>query len=218
MSAKIDLSGQTFGDLKVLKRGRKWGRTIWECSCVCGETTSVISSHLHRGDVVSCGCRKIKHGDTKRSAPRTKEWLTWAAMIRRCSYPSQRNYKDYGARGIKVCKRWADFANFLTDMGRAPSQKHSIDRVNSDGDYEPSNCRWSTSIDQNRNRTVAVWVLWKGERRHVVDLAEEFGLKAHTLRTRLRKGWEVEKALTAPLRKTKREFTVKREQPNEYPR
>lgn len=91
--------------------------------------------------------RKPTHGMWK-----SKEWNSWDHLKRRCNNPNDPKYKDYGGRGIKVCDRWTRFANFFADMGFAPGKAYSIDRINNDGNYEPSNCRWATPTEQSRNR------------------------------------------------------------------
>jgi hypothetical protein len=122
-------------------------------------------------------------------------------MKARCYYPKAISYYLYGARGITVCPRWLEsFENFLADMGECPSPKHSLDRINNDGNYEPSNCRWATMTEQGLNTRKTIRVLWGGELvplRHVV--AEHSALPFSTVVQRLKKlDWPLDKALTAP--------------------
>lgn len=152
-----DLTGSTFGRLVVLARsGSTRNKSArWECQCSCGATTIVTGKNLLRGITRSCGCLHRegmsalfkRHGMT-----RTKVHQAWKAMHQRCSNPNRKHYQHYGGRGISVCERWATFENFYEDMGDPPSDRHSIDRIDVDGNYEPSNCRWATWSEQIRNR------------------------------------------------------------------
>lgn len=139
-----------------------------------------------------------------------KEYRSWAMMKSRCSNPKDISWYNYGARGIKVCERWLKYENFLADMGRAPSPTHSIDRINSDGDYEPANCKWSSDKEQGRNRKTNNRITFNGETKCISAWAEEKGMLWETLKARLKKGWSVEKALTTPLNKSKQHSPASR--------
>lgn len=161
-----NLAGQIFSRLTVLAQGPRYanGHARWFCLCACGKTTLVEAGNLRSGRQRSCGClndelrgkARTTHGHTtnqfyNRQSP---EYNTWQLMKSRCYYPKSNRYYRYGARGITVCRRWLDsFANFLADMGPKPSPRHSIDRINNDGNYEPTNCRWATTAEQRRNRS-----------------------------------------------------------------
>ena len=126
----------------------------------------------------------------------------WTDIRERCENPNAVRFARYGGRGIKLCRRWQDFRNFLADMAPTYEDGLTIDRIDNDGDYEPSNCQWATAKDQSRNRSNTVFVMWKGEERKLAELAEEFGLTPATVRNRIAlHGWSVEKALLTPVRK-----------------
>lgn len=156
MSATKDMIGKRFGRLKVVGQALSLGgRAAWNCICVCGVEKVIRGKDLRLGDSQSCGCVNsvavLKHGHARRRAV-TSEYRSWRRMRVRCLNPHDKRYTDYGGRGIRVCERWVSFEVFLADMGPKPSPKHSIDRINVDGDYEPRNCRWATAIEQRRNR------------------------------------------------------------------
>lgn len=177
----------------------------WLCRCSCGETTVADTASLTSGRKKSCGClkreataaRNFKHG-----ASDTPEHLVWKEMKRRCMSENRPQYKDYGGRGIKVCERWLNsFAAFLVDVGPRPSPKHSIERKDNDGDYEPGNVRWATRREQSRNKRTNRFYTFRGEKLCLQDWAERFGIRDDTLRYRLKVGWSMKRALTTPGRK-----------------
>lgn len=136
------------------------GHRRWQVRCQCGRTTEVLDTNLRRGLTRSCGCRhreiarrvNHKHGFARKGRL-LPEYRVWLALRERCSNPKHRSYKYYGERGIRVDPRWNDFSAFLADVGRRPSNKHSIDRYpNNDGDYAPNNVRWATAGQQALNR------------------------------------------------------------------
>jgi len=151
-----ELIGKRFGRLLVLRRTEdRWAHRFWTCLCDCGKEVVVRGESLYRGETKSCGClrdemsgaRVAKHRDTG-----SPEFTAWARMRQRCVNPKRPDYRNYGGRGITVCERWNSFENFLADMGRKPSPAHSLDRINNEGNYEPSNCQWATLLQQNSNR------------------------------------------------------------------
>jgi len=190
-----------YGRLTVIKdAGRtSYGRRQFECLCSCGNTIIAESSNIERGHTSSCGCLRdelqFKHGMSQ-----SKEFMIWASMRARCNNKNSQNYKFYGARGIKVCGRWdKSFKAFYEDMGSKPDG-HSINRVNNDGNYEPSNCEWSTAKNQMNNMQGNHNITFKGITKTLTEWSEKFGLKSPTVRRRLKKGWSVANALTMPLR------------------
>ena len=152
--------GLSFGRLTVtaLSTIRKTGHYCYECACSCGKAIVVKASSLQSGETESCGCLKNEltsartktHGHARQYTT-TTSYRVWKNMVARCQNERSTSYPWYGARGIKVCERWLKFENFLADMGDRPSDR-SIDRINNDGHYEPSNCRWATKKEQSANR------------------------------------------------------------------
>lgn len=209
----IDRTGHKYGRLTVIAmipkpRGAK--HLYWLCRCDCGSTVDVDSLHLGCGHTQSCGClqkdrlalARTTHGATsaKGSIP---EYGVWLNMKARCTHKSVDSYKYYGARGIKVCERWMKFENFIEDMGRRPSDGHSIDRIDSNGNYEPSNCKWSDSFEQNNNRSNTRHLTYNGKTMSMFQWSREVGINPVRLHGRLAAGWSVERALTEPVRKNK---------------
>jgi hypothetical protein len=128
----------------------------FKCRCECGNEITTKLFYLNKGQTKSCGCLNlelIKQRPVKHNKSKTKEYKAWLHMKGRCYNPKTIQFKYWGGRGIKVCDRWKNsFENFLEDMGFKPSLSHSLDRINVDGNYEPSNCRWATPEVQSRNR------------------------------------------------------------------
>lgn len=131
----------------------------------------------------------------------TPEYRVWVDMRRRCYNVKCKHYDNYGARGIIICDRWFNsFENFYSDMGPRPSKKHSIDRIDVDGNYCPENCRWATKLEQDRNKRKTRFIDYNGKQTPVCELAEQFDIDRTTLFDRLERGWDIEKALTTPAR------------------
>ena len=140
------------------------------------------------------------NGNIKHGGHGTLTYARWKSMMQRCTDPKADNFKHYGGAGIAVCERWQDFPSFLTDMGECPGREMTLDRIKSDRDYEPSNCRWATRAEQNRNRpNHAVMLTHDGVARSLTDWARSAGLPPNTLRMRLKIGWTLSQALTTPV-------------------
>lgn len=164
MNAKlINLTGKRFGRLSVIKRSNVYvgesntqkGQYLWECLCDCGKKFLTRSGELRYGKAISCGCYNIeknfKHGHGTRKNGKSSTYRSWQNMFGKCFNKKLLSYKYYGARGITVCDRWSNFENFLNDMGERP-EGMTLGRIHNDGNYEPSNCRWETYSQQNRNK------------------------------------------------------------------
>lgn len=196
--------GQTFNrwTLIRLSHSDKQGKH-WLCRCICG-TERVVRQHaVIHGVSKSCGCLHeevmqtlfVTHGGT-----RSPEYSSFQGMHSRCENPNDRRYKDYGGRGIRVCERWLhSFENFIADMGKRPSPKHTLERRNNDLGYSPENCIWASQKTQSRNKRTNVLFTFNGQTKVLPDWASEYGFKKGTLRSRIRKGWTIEKALTTPV-------------------
>jgi len=150
-----DLSGQRFARLTVIARIGAARRPTWECRCDCGKTAIVMSCNLTTGHTRSCGCLVKETSATinrTHGMSHTRVFRVWSDMLKRCLNPRSTSWPWYGGRGIKVCKRWHRFENFLSDMGE-PSSGYSIERKDGNGDYEPKNCVWIPRGEQQKNRT-----------------------------------------------------------------
>jgi hypothetical protein len=194
---RIDLTGMVFGRLKVVSLGSNKGkkrRRHWNCRCSCGTEKSIDGEALRYGLTKSCGClakellakRSIKHGDTV-NYKNSREYKSWCGAKSRCYNKNDCKYKNYGARGITMCDRWlCDYSLFLLDMGRCP-KGFSLDRIDVNGNYEPSNCRWASNLTQARNRTDNVWLEYNGERRIESDWARLWGIDNRRINSLRRK-------------------------------
>jgi len=217
----IDISGNKYSRLTVLykhDKPSKSGGSLWRCVCDCGNHVVVNSSNLKNGSTKSCGClgkewsknlgsdkgfikkrsKKItKHGH-KTKTKKTREYETWLSMKSRCNNPKQKDYKNYGARGITVCPRWnLSFSAFLEDMGEKP-KGHCIDRIDVNGNYEPKNCRWAPlSISSGEHRRDNIIIEHKGKRyESLASACRDVGIPLTRAHYRMRKGMPIEKVLS----------------------
>lgn len=192
----VDLLGIRFGRLVVLERAanNSQGQARWRCACDCGGEIVTNRASLQRGRTKSCGClSRETTGDRSRThgMRASREYESWAAMLARCTNPRNPNWPSYGGRGISVCDRWRSFDEFLADMGPRP-EGMTLDRFpDTNGNYEPTNCRWATRSMQNSNRrpfmramtkasvAEAVSLIRSGQTRKAV--AAHFGVKSETL-------------------------------------
>lgn len=206
---KIDLTGQKFGRWTVIKEHPKRGNTrhiLWVCICECGVRKPVTANSLRQGRSKSCGCLN-RDIITSHKMSKTRFFRIWQTMKRRCYEKTRDNYHLYGGRGIRYCERWQKFQNFMDDMHKSYleySEIHgekdtSLDRIDTNGNYEPSNCRWLTMKKQSRNKRNNRIITYKGESLCISEWEERLGFSSSLLNNRLRAGWSEKEALEIPV-------------------
>lgn len=200
MRRKIDLTGTRIGKMTVIRQGahRKSGKRLiitWLVRCDCGVEKEMSGDALRGGRIKACGCERGHNGTHHMT--RSAEYESWRGMIDRCTNPQNADYHNYGGRGISICSRWADsIFNFIEDVGPRPSLKHSIDRIDNDGNYEPDNCRWATQTEQSRNTRGCHFLTWKGCTATLAEWEERTGIAQTTIRKRIKLGWTTARALS----------------------
>jgi len=172
---------------------RAGSRTDWQvvAECDCGQVGCYYLRNLNTGMTTSCGCvhKERTSKAAKKHGYRSKPlYAVWGSMLARCKNPNNMAYERYGGRGIKVCDRWLEFSNFLADMGERPTEQHSIDRIDNNGDYCPENCRWATREEQGKNKRNNLVLTINGETKHYSEWAEQYGLARSTVLRRIKKG------------------------------
>lgn len=198
MPCFIDLTGERFSDLLVIKRSEKTNKNravYWECLCDCGKGKDILGSLLRSGSAKSCGCKSANTKfQTKHNMVGTRTYKAWIGMKSRVLNPdSDKKKKIYG--GLEICSRWVEsFEEFMKDMGMAPTEKHTIDRIDGTKGYFPENCRWATQSEQNRNYSQNRNVTFEGRTQCVMDWAKELGIPCYLIYQRLNRGWSVERA------------------------
>lgn len=195
MSRFIDLTGRVFGRLTVLGHTGRPGkpRMSWKCQCVCGSEVTTFGIYLTTGETRSCGClvadgareRWTTHGHSRTGSNQSPSltYQSWFAMKQRCTNPNNKRWKEYGDRGITFCERWDQFTNFLEDMGERPKGM-TLDRIDNDSDYSPSNCAWASANAQARNKRNTQFLMVNGRRLSFASACEEYGLNYQTMRQR----------------------------------
>lgn len=189
MGRLVDITGKMFGRWMVLNRSGSDDRNkpLWLCRCSCGVERLVSGSTLREGQSTSCGCKR-EDSLTKHGMCGTSEYHSWRAMINRCHNQNDSSYHLYGARGIKVCEKWHDIFSFIEDMGLKPSNKHSIERKDNNGNYEPDNCEWVLPIEQAKNRRTNVFCRLNGETMIVAEAARRLNAYHSTLLRKVNRG------------------------------
>lgn len=200
---KKDIIGRRFGKLTVLEyvNQDKRGNRMFLCKCDCGNEKVVCFGHLNQNHTKSCGCLKYQGHAKTHGLSNSSEYTTWFHMRKRTGpdspYHCRHNYYD---RGIRCCQRWKKFENFIADMGLKPTPKHTLERIDNDGNYEPENCKWATRSEQAKNRKGAIDITYKGVTKNLKDWANDLGFQYLTLYDRVKtRGWPIDKALTLPL-------------------
>jgi hypothetical protein len=206
---KTDITGMTFGLWTVIgfdNESQKLPK--WVCRCECGTTRSVWAADLKRGHSNNCGCvmtRSRREVMTSHSMSRHPAYRSWIEMRARCQNATKTGYDLYGGRGISVCAAWADsFEAFWADMGPGWEKGLSIDRIDVNGNYEPSNCRWANAKEQAENRRDKRLIDTPDGKMNVDQAATRFGLSVPLLRARIRYGWKDPHEMVKPARKTSR--------------
>lgn len=219
MGKFVDLTGKRFGRYvvicrakdKISKNGKK--RTTWMCKCNCGNTKEVLADTLVSGHVVSCGCynkeaaqkRRMTHGETLFGKP-TRLYRVWDGIKERCYNPNKNYYSIYGGRGIKMCEEWrCSFDSFKKwAISNGYNGSLTIDRIDTNGDYCPENCRWATPKEQSNNKRNNVFITYNGETKTIAQWSEITGIPFHTIRKRYVNGWRLEDVFLKPLKTRKK--------------
>jgi len=189
------LPGDTYFRLEVIAEAPRslTGKRKVICRCACGSQKDYLVCNLRSGYTRSCGCHRVEvssnlNASHRRSTDRI--YKLWSGMLVRAR--GKASFHSYANRGIGVCERWKKFENFLADMGDRPSPSMTIERLDNDKDYSPENCVWADRTTQARNRRNTVYVTFKGQRRKLIELAEEFGVEPKRLYVVLRRGKDLQ--------------------------
>lgn len=202
-----DLTGRKFGKLTVVKLNKiDKGKVYWECKCDCGNQTIVLRSSLTSQNTKSCGClhkKLAKYKNYSHGMSQKRIYKIWSGMKQRCNNPKASNFKNYGGRGIKVCMDWRnDFMNFYNwAISNGYDENLTIDRIDVNGDYKPTNCRWISRAEQTRNERSNIRITIKGETKLLTEWARAFNIDRRTISKRIQLGWKSEELLM-PVDKT----------------
>lgn len=220
MGQVIDLTGQVFGRLRVVERAHSNNGVHWLCQCSCGKQTIVRGAVLRYGSTKSCGCgSKAQARANCDKSRRCNDWVpielkqklkhAYSNMLKRCYDPESRRYENYGARGIRVCEEWLDpiggrhrFYRWCLDNGVQCDLQ--IDRIDVNGNYHPDNCRFVDALIQANNTTRNRWLTYRGETKTLADWARATGMAYAVLKHRVDRGWDVERIMGQPVRRSPR--------------
>lgn len=214
-SKRYNLIGERFGRLLVLDYVGKnnYNQLYYLCECVCGNQVKVLGHSLLNGRTKSCGCYrkerskqesdKLKTINIKHNLHNHKLYSIWHHMKDRCYNNNYKSYMIYGGRGIKVCDEWKNNFQAFYDWAISNGYEDSltIDRINTDGNYEPSNCRWATYKQQQNNRRNNHYITYNGATHTLSQWSEILNINSKTLRSRLYMNWTIERAFTTPVKK-----------------
>jgi len=194
-----ELTGKRFGRLKVIEFVEtKNNRSFWKCICDCGNETLGRSDALTTGHKASCGCygkeQRIK-ANTTHGLTKTPEYRSWTRMRDRCFNKNDNSYHNYGGRGISIHPKWDSFVVFLSDMGKRTSKNHSLERVDNNKGYSPSNCIWATRAEQQNNTRRNHRIEFNGVINTVAEWSRQTGIESSVIIKRLQRGWDIEKTL-----------------------
>lgn len=207
MRKKEDLIGKKFNNWVVISEAENInGMAMWKCKCSCGKEKNVYQKHLKSGSSKSCGCYRSKISSArmklknptvrKHNMSNSRLYSVWSNMIQRCNNHNAKYYRIYGGRGIKVCNEWQEFNSFKEwALSNGYSDTLTLDRINVDGNYEPSNCRWITIQEQQYNKRTNHLITYNGKTQTVTEWADERGINRSTLFRRLEIGWCIGRAL-----------------------
>ena len=233
---KADLRGQKFGRLTVIDYvGTVNRKALWLCKCECGNETVLETGHIKSGHTRSCGCilheirkerkallaRYSKTVNIKHNGCKERLYGVWARMTNRCENPNNSAYKWYGERGIKVCAEWHDYATFrewAVSTGYDPTaeiHKCTIDRIDTNGDYCPENCKWSDAKEQSNNRRSNRLYTYNGKTQNIRQWADEYDISYKMLIQRLNRNWTIERAITEPADERRRVKNGKHKSPDQ---
>lgn len=200
MSRTVDeclAPGLVVGNLTLIEPTRSPTRrgTFWKCACSCGAIVLKYAGHIKAGQAKSCGC--VKGANRTHGMANSPEHRCWSRIKERCYKPTNKRFPHYGGRGIIMSPLWKDsFEAFYADMGPRPSPNHSIDRIDNNGNYEPGNCQWATSVQQNNNRSLNRHLSIDGRVMTVAQAARMTGIPHATILNRLNRGMSDEEAVT----------------------
>lgn len=206
----IDITNNRYGKLVVLERTKKIsGKTVWKCQCDCGNITYVLTSNLTCNRIKSCGCLRIEkllQRSITHNQRHTYLYEVWKAIRQRCKNPKHKGYHNYGGRGITICEEWDKsfqafydwaYANgYSTDNQKDEKLKLTIDRIDNNGNYEPSNCRWVDRKTQSSNTRIAKLITINGETKCIAEWCKKYNVYRNTFYARVKRGMSPEEALT----------------------
>jgi hypothetical protein len=199
-----DLSRNTYGRLTAIAPVGKTQKIRWLCICECGSETVVDTNNLEHGKTKSCGCLQREYVVAKLTThgmSGSKEHMIYRGMKSRCENQNSSDYPNYGGRGIGICDRWQKLENFYADMGKCPKGM-TLDRIDNDGDYKPGNCKWATRRQQANNKRNNRFIEYNGKRLTLAQWSRRAGISPAVIRSRIYRGWPIERALTEKIRGT----------------